>query len=200
MSEKRKHVSIKNQVREELAQKHYLNPDSPGYLNEMKSRELAGYSESYAKSASGTLWEKTDIESIKDILPADSKNVGDELKKWFELMAKWRKALSKVDDPTKLGSRTFAVVASYIERLAKIFGLIIDRQERLQMQVKVEEERAVVVYTTREEWRKGLLEKKAVIDSDLERIDREIEEELKEKEKLEDRPEQQNADLLAKER
>jgi len=197
MKKERKHVSVKNQVREELAQKHYLNPDSPGYLNEMKSRELAGYSESYAKSASGTLWEKADIESIKDILPADSKNVGDELKKWFELMAKWRKALSKVDDPTKLGSRIFAVVASYIERLAKIFGLIIDRQERLQTQVKVEEKRAVVVYTSREEWRKALLEKRTAIDSQLAQIDKEIEEEPKEKKKLEDKPEEQNANLLA---
>jgi len=151
MDKKRKHVSIKNQVREELAQKHYLNPDSPGYLNEMKSRELAGYSESYAKSASGTLWEKTNIGSIKDILPADSKNVGDELKKWLELMAKWRKKLSKVDDPVKLGSRTFAVVASYIERLAKIFGLIIDRQERLQMQAKVEEKHVYLYFKTEEE-------------------------------------------------
>jgi hypothetical protein len=117
----------------------------------VKARTLAGYSESYAKSASGTLWEKADIESLKDILPADSKNIGDELKKWLELMAKWRKALSKVDDPTKLGSRTFAVVASYIERLAKIFGLIIDRQERRELQVKVEEKRQVLHFESPED-------------------------------------------------
>ncbi|HEC66026.1 MAG TPA: hypothetical protein ENI23_12095 [bacterium] len=41
---------MKNQVREELAQKHCLNPDSPGYLNEVKARKLAGYSGSCAKS------------------------------------------------------------------------------------------------------------------------------------------------------
>lgn len=170
MKKERKHVSAKNQVREELAQKHYLNPDSPGYLNEMKSRELAGYSESYAKSASGTLWEKTDIESIKDILPADSKNVGSELKKWLELMAKWRNKLSQVDDPVKLGSRTFAVVASYIERLAKIFGLIIDRQEKRELKTKVEEKHVYLHFKTKEEEIKYYEEIKAIADNQIKQL------------------------------
>jgi hypothetical protein len=171
MDEKRKHVSMKNQVREELAQKHYLNPDSPGYLNEVKARTLAGYSESYAKSASGTLWEKADIESLKDILPADSKNVGDELRKWLELMAKWRNKLSKVDDPVKLGSRTFAVVASYIERLAKIFGLIIDRQERKELQVRVEEKRHILQFGSPEEEYRFKWEAIRTLSDELEQID-----------------------------
>ena len=148
MDKGKKHVSMKNQVREELAQKHYLDPDSPGYLNEVKARKLAGYSKSYANSASGTLWERADIGNIKDILPHDSENIGEELKKWLELMAKWRKKLSEVDDPIKLGSRTFAVVASYIERLAKIFGLIIDRQEKREMKTQVEEKTITFEFKT----------------------------------------------------
>jgi len=139
VKKERKHVSMRNQVREELAQKHYLNPDSPGYLNEVKARKFAGYSDTYAKSASGTLWEKADIGNIRDILPHDSENIGEELKKWLELIAKWQKKLGEVDDPIKLGSRTVAVMASYIKRLAKMFGLIIDRQEKREMKAQVEE-------------------------------------------------------------
>ena len=44
MDKGRKHVSVKNQVREELARKYYLDPDSPSYLNEVKAIVLAGYS------------------------------------------------------------------------------------------------------------------------------------------------------------
>lgn len=139
MKKERKHVSMRNRVREELAQKHYLNPDSPGYLNDVKARKLAGYNDTYAKSASGTLWEKADIGNIRDILPHDSENIGEELKKWLELIAKWQKKLGEVDDPIKLGSRTLAVMASYIKRLAKMFGLIIDRQEKREMKAQVEE-------------------------------------------------------------
>jgi len=139
VKKERRHVSMRNQVREELAQKHYLNPDSPGYLNEVKTRKFAGYSDTYAKSASGTLWEKADIGNIRDILPHDSENIGEELKKWLELIAKWQKKLGEVDDPIKLGSRTLAVMASYIKRLAKMFGLIIDRQEKREMKAQVEE-------------------------------------------------------------
>jgi len=44
MDKERKHVSMKNQVREELAQKHYLDLRSPSYLNEVKAIILAGWS------------------------------------------------------------------------------------------------------------------------------------------------------------
>ncbi len=52
-------------------------------------------------------------------------------------MAKWRDKLAEVDDPVKLGSRTFAVVASYVEKLGRIFGLIIDRQEKRELRTNV---------------------------------------------------------------
>ena len=60
------------------------------------------------------------------------------MKKWLGLMAKWRDRLSEVDDPVKLGSKTFAVVSSYIERLAKIFGMMVERVDKRELRVNVD--------------------------------------------------------------
>lgn len=134
MTTKKRKISSKK-IRHEIARKHYLDPTSPGFLNEKKSLMVAGYSENTANSNSGKLWEDADV---KDILPDNVKNEREEIKKWLSLMAKWRDALSKVDDPLKLGSKTFAVVSSYIEKLTKIFGMMVERVDKRELRVNVD--------------------------------------------------------------
>ena len=79
MTIKKKKLTSSKQIRHEIARKHYLDPTSPGFLNEKKSLTIAGYSENTANSNSGTLWEGADI---KEILPDNVKNARKEMKKW----------------------------------------------------------------------------------------------------------------------
>jgi len=135
MTIKKKKLTSSKKIRHEIARKHYLDPTSPGFLNEKKSLIIAGYSENTADSNSGRLWEDADV---KEILPDNVKNAREEMKKWLSLMANWRDRLAEVEDPIKLGSKTFAVVSSYIERLAKIFGMMVERVDKRELRVNVD--------------------------------------------------------------
>lgn len=135
MTTKKIKPTSSKQIKHEIARKHYLDPTSPGFLNEKKSLMMAGYSENTANSNSGKLWEGADV---KDILPDNVKNAKEEMKKWLSLMARWRDRLVQVDDPVKLGSKTFAVVSSYIERLAKIFGMMVERIDKREIRANVD--------------------------------------------------------------
>lgn len=151
----------RKQIKHAIATKNYFDRDSETYLNEKQSLIKAGYSPTTAKAASGTLLKDVDLE---DILPDDAKNVTEELKKWMELMARWRRALSLIEDPTKIGSRTFGVVSAHIERLCKIYNLIVQRTESRSLNININ--------VTEEQWEfmmrgQGEMEKqKEAIDVD----------------------------------
>ena len=124
----------RKQIKHAIATKNYFDRDSETYLNEKQSLIKAGYSPTTAKAASGTLLKDVDL---RDILPDDAKDITEELKKWMELMASWRRALSLVEDPTKIGSRTFGVISAHIERLSKIFALIVERTESRSLNINI---------------------------------------------------------------
>jgi len=129
--------SMSRTLRYEKARKLYLDRNSPSFMNASYSLELAGYSKSSARALAHTLWKPDGTPDIQNILPDDVKTAADEIREWFNLMTRWRKALEKVDDPIKLGSRTFAVVSAHIERLCKIFGFVLQQAEAPKTEISI---------------------------------------------------------------
>ena len=120
-------AQMRKRLRFEKARQFYLDKSSPSFYNATKSLVLAGYSESSARSLSHTLWaadSSARTPTVEDILPGDVKSAAEEIRNWFALMTKWRLAIQDIDDPIRLGSRTFAVISAHIERLCKIFGFL----------------------------------------------------------------------------
>jgi len=129
--------SMSRTLRYEKARKLYLDKNSPSFMNANYSLELAGYKKSTARALAHTLWKPDGTPDIQNILPEDVKSAADEIRGWFNLMSRWRRALEKVDDPIKLGSRTFAVVSAHIERLCKIFGFVLQQSETPKTEISI---------------------------------------------------------------
>lgn len=134
-------VSLPKSIRFQKARKFYLDPNSKDtYLCGKRSLEKAGYAPNTANNYAHLLFKdpKQNIPLRDDkgkirystqtvplrLDPQDIKSVTESMDKWLTLMDKWREALEKVVDPIQLGAKTFAVVSSHIERMAKIFGFI----------------------------------------------------------------------------
>lgn len=135
---KKPDAQTRKKLRFEQARQLYLDKTSPSFYNAHKSLILAGYTENSARSLAHTLWSvdtKDRSPSVKDILPKDVKSAADEIRSWFSLMTKWREAIKDVEDPLKLGSRTFSVISAHIERLCKIFGFLVETTKMPELNV-----------------------------------------------------------------
>lgn len=135
-------VSLPKSIKFQKARQFYLDDKGNTYLNGKRSLMKAGYASTTAKNYSRLLFRDTkDVPSVPGtgkpdytatspplhLDPQDIKSVTESIDKWLALMDKWREALEKVPDPLQLGAKTFAVISSHIERLAKLFGLIKDQ-------------------------------------------------------------------------
>lgn len=132
-------VSLPKSIKFQKARKYYLEEKGNTYLNGKRSLMKAGYAPTTAGNYSRLLFKDTkDTPSVPGtgrpdytatspplrLDPQDIKSVTESMDQWLALMDKWREELEKVVDPIQLGAKTFAVVSSHIERLAKIFGFI----------------------------------------------------------------------------
>lgn len=130
--------SLVKSIKFQKARKFYLDPKSGTHLSGKDSLVKAGYALSTAKIYSHLLFKdnknvptlpsgKPNYTASTPALrldPQDIKSVTKSMDNWLALMDTWREALEKVDDPLQLGAKTFSVVSSHIERMAKIFGFI----------------------------------------------------------------------------
>jgi len=133
-------AQTRKKMRFEKARQLYLDKSSPGFYNAHKSLVLAGYTESSARSLAHTLFSndpKTRTPAVTDILPEDVKSAAEEIRAWFKLMTKWRLAIQDVEDPIRLGSRTFSVISAHIERLCKIFGFLVETTKTPGLNVNI---------------------------------------------------------------
>lgn len=75
------------------------------------------------------------------------------------------------EHPDNLETKDVREIWKGIRLIGDSVGKFIKREEKVTH--TIDEKRAVVIYATSEAWRKSLLEKRAVIDSQLEQLDKE---------------------------
>lgn len=143
--------SLVKSIKFQKARAFYLDPKSGTHLSGKDSLVKAGYALSTAKLYSHLLFKgnknvptlpsgKPNYTASTPALrldPQDIKSVTASMDKWLALMDKWREALEKVVDPLQLGAKTFSVVSSHIERMAKIFGFIKEQSKGTTINVHI---------------------------------------------------------------
>jgi len=109
----------KRNIKEELAAKYYINPQSGTYLNKTESLVKAGYSRGYALSYPKKIG---DICNFAEILPEGVKTPEEDIRNWQNLAEKARKELH--DEPKLLdkGSKFLAEINRMIELKLKHYG------------------------------------------------------------------------------
>lgn len=116
---KREPKKSKTDVKEELAAKYYINPQSETYLNKTESLVKAGYSRGYALSYPKKIG---DICNFTEILPDGVKTPEEDIRNWQNLAEKARKELQ--DEPKLLdrGSKFLAEINRMIELKLRHYG------------------------------------------------------------------------------
>ncbi len=114
-------TKVEQKVKFERARKIFF-VKGPCYMNAKLSLMEVGYKERTAGQYARLLFEGVNEDSKVDPLKTEQLEV--EIAKWVKLMSNWREQLELVENPMSLDSKTYSVISSYIERLAKIAGFI----------------------------------------------------------------------------
>jgi len=108
-------------IRREIAERNYIDPESNSYLNMTQSMMKAGYTNKYARNYGGQILAKI---NYQDILPSGVENPQEFAKRCYSVLLKLVTELESVPKLTKVSAKYIAEIRRTLELLAKMFGMI----------------------------------------------------------------------------
>lgn len=124
----------KKNLRREIAEHNYIDPESKTYLNMSQSLIKAGYSPKYANTKSGKVLGNI---NYQDLLPDSVENPQDFAKRCYTVLLKLVTELEETPKLTRISAKYIAEIRRTLELLAKMFGMVEPEKKEVKV-IKIE--------------------------------------------------------------